>query len=168
MELTPIKIPLKRRRKGEAAVVPGSSTTRKNVGKHRPKKRNRTEQRTGGEGHLIKASYFEKEVPLEVLERIFWLSENINLPLASLRFGRLLSGRPTLRESFISAFAPTWEIWHGCVKGSQRPMHCIQSYAGWEDDSIRWGGSPDFQVCTCLTLAVQKSGILTRSKVRDS
>ncbi|KXJ93999.1 hypothetical protein Micbo1qcDRAFT_158932 [Microdochium bolleyi] len=144
MELTPIRIPLKRSRNGGVSLDAGTSTP-STVEKRKIKRKKRTKQvsKTGREA--IKASYFEKEVPLEVLERIFWLSENINLPFASLRFGRLLSGRPTLRETFISAFAPTWEVWHGCVNGSQRSAHRISSYAGWQEDVFRWGGNPNFQ-----------------------
>ncbi|KAJ2988097.1 hypothetical protein NUW58_g4153 [Xylaria curta] len=86
-----------------------------------------------------KASNIEKSMPLEILERIFWLSENVNFPRAAPRLGRLLSGPSTLRETFLSAFGP---------RGS----------FGWEDDLDRFGGNPGFQTdilaCSWATIDV--------------
>jgi len=92
-----------------------------------------------------RASYFEREVPLEVLESIFWHSENINLPLSSLRFGWVLSGRPTLRQTFINAFAPTWDAWHGYVQTFAGPGPRTFSLDGVEADPGEWAGNPEFQ-----------------------
>ncbi|KAI1504995.1 hypothetical protein F5X99DRAFT_405630 [Biscogniauxia marginata] len=133
MELTPIKVRGKRRRKDELIAVPVLKRPLL-VRKKRPRK-----------PRLPKASFMEKEVPLEVLERIFWLSENVNLPRASPRFGRLLSSPSTLLETFINAFGPTWDVWFGCVRDARPNARTIHSYAGWEDDSARFGGNPEFQ-----------------------
>lgn len=94
-----------------------------------------------------RASYFEREVPLEVLENIFWHCENINLPLSSLRFGWILSGRPTLRQTFINAFAPTWDAWHGYVQTSAESGPRTFSLDGEEAEPGGWAGNPAFQVC---------------------
>ncbi|XXH02574.1 magnesium ion transporter [Hypoxylon texense] len=55
------------------------------------------------------ASLLETEVPLEVMEKIFWLSgPNLNLPRASHHIGRLLSNPSTMKMTFIKAFEHTW------------------------------------------------------------
>ncbi|RYO89609.1 hypothetical protein DL766_000431 [Monosporascus sp. MC13-8B] len=100
MELTPIHIPGKRRRKGEPPPPPPKSK--------RPRK--------GGENKALvkaskepsrKGSYIEN-MPLEILERIFFHAENVNLARASPLIGSMLSGISTRRWVFIQAFAPTW------------------------------------------------------------
>ncbi|KAH9884866.1 hypothetical protein F4778DRAFT_522866 [Xylariomycetidae sp. FL2044] len=133
MELTPIAIPGKRRRKGAMPVISMPK---------RPKERSKTKPKRP---RAPKASYMEKELPLEVLERIFWFSENVNFPRSSHRIGRLLSGGPTLRETFIHAFAPTWDVWYGCIRTGRTGGPIVQSYFGWDQDSARFGGNPDFQ-----------------------
>lgn len=60
-----------------------------------------------------KKSLLEREIPLEIMERFFILSENTNFPLCSPLLGRLLSGRQTLVATVIAAFGPTWEIGFG-------------------------------------------------------
>ncbi|KAI0019909.1 hypothetical protein F4780DRAFT_401218 [Xylariomycetidae sp. FL0641] len=137
MDLTPIKIRGKRRRRGEppANVLPVAKRPKAKATGIRKKAKPRASQ----------VSYIEKEIPLEVLERIFWFSENVNLPRASLRFGRLLSGVSTLRETFIQAFGPTWEVWYGCVRDPATTSHTVHSYTGWEQDFSRFGGNPEFQ-----------------------
>ncbi|KAI1642853.1 uncharacterized protein F4817DRAFT_351850 [Daldinia loculata] len=122
MELTPIKVRGKRRRGIEAAVATPKKRS-KVVGKSKLHKSRRSRE--------SKASYLEK-IPLEILERILWYSENVNLPRSSPLIGRLLSGRSTLRETFIVAFQPTWDSWFGCI--------------GDRNDSTRpTEGNPDFQ-----------------------
>ncbi|KAI0405482.1 hypothetical protein F4802DRAFT_597038 [Xylaria palmicola] len=135
MELTPIKVRGKRRAQGERLVAA------------RPPKRFKKDrsQKKKPEIRRAKASEIEKSMPLEILERIFWLSENINLPRAGPRLGRLLSGRSTLRETFLTAFGPTWEVWFGCVNGRGGGFPAVHSYAGWEEDEDRFGGNPSFQ-----------------------
>ncbi|KAI1744572.1 hypothetical protein F4680DRAFT_405335 [Xylaria scruposa] len=129
MELTPIRVRGKRRAKGEQPVVAP------------PIKRPKTDrsQKKQAKDRRPKASEIEKSMPLEILERIFWLSENVNLPRAGPRLGRLLSGRSTLRETFITAFEPTWNLWFGRVaQGSRR-------YQEREEDVDQCGGNPSFQ-----------------------
>ncbi|KAI0013772.1 hypothetical protein F4779DRAFT_638926 [Xylariaceae sp. FL0662B] len=133
MELTPIKIPGKRRRKGEESVsLPPTKRPKETLSK-RPKKMRQPRVPS------------MEMLPLEILERIFWFSEDVNLPRSSLRLGHLLSGRSTLRETFISAFGPTWEVWLGCVRDRESDFPTVQSYAGWEEDRDRFGGNPEFQ-----------------------
>ncbi len=136
MELTPIRVRGKRRTGGDQLLVaPPPKRFRKD----------QTQEKQAGV-RRPKASRIEKSLPLEVLERIFWLSENVNFPRASPRLGRLLSGPSTLRESFLSAFGPTWEVWFGCVHGRGTDFPVVHSYAGWEEDRVRFGGNPGFQV----------------------
>ncbi|KAI0097946.1 hypothetical protein GGR51DRAFT_450263 [Nemania sp. FL0031] len=129
MELTPIRVRGKRRAGGQ--LLPVALPQRPRNRDQTPKKQLRA--------HRPKASNLERSMPLEILERIFWFSENVNFPRASLRLGRLLSGPSTLRETFLSAFGPTWEVWFGCIdnRGSQSPG--VHSHAD------RFGGNPRFQ-----------------------
>ncbi|KAI0458445.1 hypothetical protein F5B21DRAFT_431640 [Xylaria acuta] len=135
MELTPIRVRGKRRAGGGQLVVT------------RPLKRLKKDrsQEKQCKGRRPKASEIERSMPLEILERIFWLSENVNFPRAGPRLGRLLSGRSTLRETFLSAFGPTWEVWFGCLNGRCAGFPAVHSYAGWEEDADRFGGNPGFQ-----------------------
>lgn len=107
MKLTPVKIPGKRRQKGE----PGAVVTHKKATSATAKARSRSRPKKSAEET---ASYLE-HMPLEILERIFWFSENVNLTRASLRIGRLLSGLPTRQATFINAFQPTWDACLGIV-----------------------------------------------------
>lgn len=143
MELTPIRIPGKRRRKGEPAVA---LVLRKRTKGDKTEKRSKKISKP-------RASYLEKKLPLEIVERIFWMSENVNFLRSGLRIGQLLSGEPTRRETFLQAFGPTWDVWFGCTKGSAG----IKSYHGWQQDSTRFGGSPDFQVRISRQLRITKN-----------
>ncbi|KAI1183535.1 hypothetical protein F5B17DRAFT_121064 [Nemania serpens] len=135
MELTPIKVRGKRRAREEQRIVPPP-----------PKRLNKDrDQRRPARVRRPRASNIEKSMPLEVLERIFWFSENVNLPRASPRLGRLLSGASTLRETFLAAFGPTWDVWFGCVDGRGPASPRIHSYAGWDEDADRFGGNSAFQ-----------------------
>ncbi|TGJ84903.1 hypothetical protein E0Z10_g3879 [Xylaria hypoxylon] len=135
MELTPIRVRGKRRTREEELLV---TPARKRFHKDPSRKKQAGVRR-------LKASNVERSMPLEVLERIFWLSENVNFPRASPRLGRLLSGSSTLRETFLSAFGPTWEVWFGCIHGQSNDFPVIHSYEGWEEDAERFGGNPSFQ-----------------------
>ncbi|KAI0805512.1 hypothetical protein GGR55DRAFT_655578 [Xylaria sp. FL0064] len=139
MELTPIRVRGKRRAGNQLLVAPPPK---------RVHNKDRSQKKQAWTRHP-KASYLEKSMPLEVLEQIFWLSENVNFPRASPRLGRLLSGPSTLRETFLCAFGPTWEVWFGCINGGNkiwRPdFPVVHSYAGWDEDADRFGGNPDFQ-----------------------
>ncbi|KAI1779169.1 hypothetical protein F4818DRAFT_403546 [Hypoxylon cercidicola] len=99
MELTPIKIRGKRRRHDES---PAASPLKR----LKPKSKSKRKAKAPLE---VKASTLEKKIPLEIMEQIFWLSGNCNLPRASPLIGSLLSSRSTLQMTFIRAFEPTWD-----------------------------------------------------------
>ncbi|KAI2634807.1 hypothetical protein GGS26DRAFT_551396 [Hypomontagnella submonticulosa] len=101
MELTPINVRGKRRR-GDAPVVALPP---------KPKNKSRTSRVKSREG---KASGLEN-MPLEILERIFWMSENVNLPLSNPLIGWLLSGESTLCATLLRAFEATWSFWFGQI-----------------------------------------------------
>ncbi|KAI1427403.1 hypothetical protein F5Y12DRAFT_170213 [Xylaria sp. FL1777] len=134
MELRPIKVRGKRRTRDQLLVAPPPKRLHKNLSQKKQAKVRRP-----------KASNIERSMPLEVLEHVFWLSENVNFPRASPRLGRLLSGPSTLRETFVMAFGPTWEVWFGCIHGPGTVFPTVHSYAGWEEDADRFGGNPSFQ-----------------------
>ncbi|TRX98418.1 hypothetical protein FHL15_000492 [Xylaria flabelliformis] len=136
MELTPIRVRGKRRAGGEQPVVARPLLKRLKKGQSQNKQ---------AKDLRPKASEIEKSIPLEILERIFWLSENVNLPRAGPRLGRLLSGLSTLRETFITAFAPTWEVWFGRVDDRGTDFRGVHSYVDWEEDGDQFGGNPSFQ-----------------------
>ncbi|OAA62500.1 hypothetical protein SPI_04040 [Niveomyces insectorum RCEF 264] len=79
----------------DESALPATTTTN-----NPPSSRRRPRQRL---------ALLEDRLPLELLERIFVLSQNVNLALCSRRLGRLLSGRATLLEMVLAAFAPTWD-----------------------------------------------------------
>ncbi|KAJ8121494.1 hypothetical protein ONZ43_g2067 [Nemania bipapillata] len=112
MELTPIRVRGKRRHAGgeQRRVALRPKPPDRDLRRKKQKKRL-------GARPKPRASDLEKSLPLEVVERIFWLSENVNFPRASLRLGRLLSSPSTLRKTFLSAFEPTWEAWFGRLPG---------------------------------------------------
>ncbi|KAI1408092.1 hypothetical protein F5Y13DRAFT_173345 [Hypoxylon sp. FL1857] len=102
MELTPIKVPGKRRRDNgdaDAVVVSPHKRLRGRLGSRRQKAREEKETPR------------LQSMPLEILEYIFYLSENINLPRSSPVIGRRLSGELIRRDFFIFAFEPVWERW---------------------------------------------------------
>ncbi|KAK9414263.1 hypothetical protein SUNI508_02362 [Seiridium unicorne] len=135
MELTPIRIPGKRRRKGEPPIV-FDTIPRKEKGKGKSKRTKRQK--------VVKprASYLERQLPLEIMERIFWMSENVNFAKSGPRVGHLLSGESTRRATFMQAFGHTWDVWFGCHSDNDTG---IRSYHGWQEDPARFGGNPDFQ-----------------------
>ncbi|KAI1755777.1 hypothetical protein F4782DRAFT_368273 [Xylaria castorea] len=163
MELTPIRVRGKRRAGGEKLIV---ARPLKHLKRDRSQKKQAKDLRP-------KASEMERSLPLEILERIFWLSENVNLPRAGPRLGRLLSGPSTLRETFIVAFGPTWEVWFGCVNGQGTDFRPVHSYAGWEEDADRFGGNPSFQTdllaCswTTIDMILDCRDIWVRRHARD-
>ncbi|KAI0521582.1 hypothetical protein F5B22DRAFT_543927 [Xylaria bambusicola] len=132
MELTPIKVRGKRRAQDELAVAPPPKRPQKDPSVKKDAKARRP-----------KFSNLEKSMPLEVLEHIFWLSENVNFPRASLRLGRLLSGAATLRGTFLSAFGPTWDKCFS-LRGRQHiVVHIDHSVP--RRDKDEFPGNPDFQ-----------------------
>lgn len=144
MELTPIRIPGKRRQKGASPIVFAArkDKRREENGTHKKKRQKTTKARKP------KASYLERQLPLEIVERIFWASENVNFARSGPRVGQLLSGASTRRETFLRAFAPTWDVWFGCARGSPDEGVRIASYHDWRQDAARFGGNPEFQAST--------------------
>lgn len=163
MELTPIRIPGKRRRKGAPPIVfdvAGASRRHRHHGKDHSTTRSRSSQTNTSKDKRQKkrqrvakkprASYLERELPLEIVERIFWMSENVNFARSGPRVGQLLSSPSTRRETFLRAFGPTWEVWFGVVRTSRDR---VASYHGWREDSARFGGNPEFQVSSIACLS---------------
>ncbi|OTA54629.1 hypothetical protein K449DRAFT_389084 [Hypoxylon sp. EC38] len=97
MELTPINVPGKRRRSNKAA----ADAPRKK----KKKTKSKSSRRKAREEKLPPRLEY---MPLEILENIFFLSRNANLPLSSLAIGRRLSNELTRRDFFILAFESTW------------------------------------------------------------
>ncbi|KAI1359226.1 hypothetical protein F5Y08DRAFT_86002 [Xylaria arbuscula] len=148
MELTPIKVRGKRRVGDQPAIEPPQKHFRKG-----------RSAKTESKARRPKFSNLEKSLPLEVLEQIFWLSENVNFPRASPRLGRLLSGPATLRETFIRAFSPSWDLLSSpTVEGcSAQCSHCFDARANTLVQENHTGhGNPDFQnallACTWATI----------------
>lgn len=147
MELTPLKIRGKRqRRKGDPPLPPKPPSMSKKADRERRIRRIMLKKQQKAKPKP-QASYLEKELPLEIIERIFWASENVNFAKSSLRVGRLLSGPATRRATFLHAFGPTWDVWFGCLRSGPE----MKSYHGWQDDVARFGGSPGFQVRMLLS-----------------
>lgn len=133
MALTPVKIRGKRNRKGEPA--------------HEPRKVQKVGKRDNqNRPRRSKFSAIEMSLPLEVLERIFWFSENVNFPRASHLIGRLLSGVPTLHKTIIAAFGPTWDLWYRHNTEWPRPRWPRSRRILESLDS----GNAKFQVCEIL------------------
>ncbi|KAI1100878.1 hypothetical protein F4804DRAFT_317787 [Jackrogersella minutella] len=106
MELTPIKARGKRRRGNHNTTITPilnkklkakSKSNRRKLPKDKPA----PEEKKPDLEHM----------PLEILEQIFFLSENVNLPRASHRIGKILSGYSTKREAFISGFKFYWDVY---------------------------------------------------------
>ncbi|KAI0203298.1 hypothetical protein F4808DRAFT_39673 [Astrocystis sublimbata] len=150
MDLTPIKVRGKRRAVGDQVAFaappkrpPKKARNHENAAKHRLSKASK------------KISKMESTLPLEILESILWLSEEVNFPRASPRLGRILSGRSTLMRTFLLAFGPTWEVWSGCIRlryygfnfrdPRGHEVFAVRSYPGWDTDGDRFGGEPGFQ-----------------------
>ncbi|KAK1783769.1 hypothetical protein QBC45DRAFT_447315 [Copromyces sp. CBS 386.78] len=100
-----------------------------------------------------------EQLPPEILERIFSMSENLNFPRSSLRIGYMLSARTFLLQLIVDAFSPTWDMWFGC------PRKDIQSYRGYEKDGERMPGNPDFQTAILTSKWLTLSLILHAQQV---
>ncbi|KAI1460031.1 hypothetical protein F4805DRAFT_13168 [Annulohypoxylon moriforme] len=128
MKLTPLKIPGKRRREGEPTAVA-------------PRKRIMTRPRSRAQKSAEGTASYLEHMPLEILEHIFWFSENVNLTRASPRIGRLLSGLSTRQETFISAFKPTWDACFGLIFPRSHSGHDLSM----SDQLKIQKGNPEFQ-----------------------
>ncbi|KAK3389018.1 hypothetical protein B0T20DRAFT_91866 [Sordaria brevicollis] len=109
----------------ETGVVPSQ------VDKNGVKRRRRVKTR--------KPAALIEQLPPEILERIFSMSENLNFPRSSLRIGYMLSARTFLLQLIVDAFSHTWDLWFGC------PRKDVISYRGYEKDGERMGGNAEFQ-----------------------
>ncbi|KAK3335720.1 hypothetical protein B0T19DRAFT_407277 [Cercophora scortea] len=100
-----------------------------------------------------------EQLPVEILERIFLMSENLNFPRSSLRIGYFLSHASFLSELIVDAFTPTWDLWFGCPKWQ------IQSYHGYAEDHARIGGNPNFQTTVLACRWMNISLILNAQQI---
>ncbi|CAK7271737.1 hypothetical protein SEPCBS119000_004760 [Sporothrix epigloea] len=64
---------------------------------------------------------FDQYFPHEIIERIFFYSENLNLALASPRLSLMLSSRHTLRDLVLQAFAPCWDAAQNLCSSTKNP-----------------------------------------------
>lgn len=127
MDLTPIRIPGKRRSKYHEPEDSGFGPDRTAPSK----KLNPSSKRSRAR---LRGASIERQFPLEILEPILSYSQNVNLVRASPRFGWMLSGLSTRRRVFIDALSPCWE------------MLFLQTEADQADESERLYNS-SFQVC---------------------
>ncbi|OTB08314.1 hypothetical protein M426DRAFT_316941 [Hypoxylon sp. CI-4A] len=127
MKLTPVNTPGKRRRNDTVAIQPN----KKQRVKHTSRRRDQLLPQSKLSDSMKNASPLEL-MPLEILERIFWFSGNINLPRASHKLGRFLSGIETRHCTFIYAFRPSWDAWFG-----------LPALQGWTAPVLE--GDPEFQ-----------------------
>ncbi len=87
-----------------------------------------------------------EELPTEVLERIIFLSGNLNVLRSSLRLGYRFSSPSFLTELLGAAFAPTWDALLGHTANLINSHH--SSYSKSREYTKEMPGDPDFQVCT--------------------
>ncbi|KAJ4298552.1 hypothetical protein N0V88_003582 [Collariella sp. IMI 366227] len=85
------------------------------------------------------------ELPTELLERIIFMSRNLNILRSSLRISYRFSSRPFLTELVEAAFAPTWNMRFG----DHRAEIILHHGDGVPPDRVP--GDPDFQseILTC-------------------
>ncbi|KAL2180836.1 uncharacterized protein P884DRAFT_49776 [Thermothelomyces heterothallicus CBS 202.75] len=152
MKLTPIKV------KGKAGPrktwKPPTDRTRK-----AKRRRDEEDEKEGGDdgGDRPPRRRFKarkpaepiEELPTEILERIIFMSRNLNFLRSSLRIGYRFSSRSFLTELLEAAFAPTLDLWFGYKKGQVAPPDRRRKGEGW--GNYRWllpecvPGEPDFQ-----------------------
>ncbi|KAI1379858.1 hypothetical protein F4677DRAFT_442054 [Hypoxylon crocopeplum] len=142
MDLTPLKIPGKRRQPRMPAANPLRKGTRRTT---KPKPQNTLK---------AKGSWLER-LPLEILEPILWYSGNANLALSSPRIGKILSGASTRRETFISAFEPTWDAWFNQVKERGTNL-CVQGDPNFQSDLLEYSWTTITFILECWDLYVQR------------
>lgn len=81
-----------------------------------------------------------EELPTELLERIIFMSRNLNILRSSLRISYRFSSRPFLTELVEAVFAPTWDMRFG----DHRAEIILHHGDGVPPDRVP--GDPDFQV----------------------
>ncbi|KAK1965079.1 hypothetical protein LY78DRAFT_713316 [Colletotrichum sublineola] len=138
MQLTPIKV------RGKRGKTPSSKAPAKQlVKKHTPRLSSRLS--------VKRKSLLERQLPLEIIERIFVLSENLNFPRCSPLVGRILSGRSTLVNLVIAAFHPTWDCWFGVDRRALKTVLKRDATEGsrrvWQHENFPefFPGDPEFQ-----------------------
>lgn len=95
-------------------------------------------------------------MPVEVLQQIFVLSENLAFPLTSRSILKDLSANDQLQmQLIIAACGPTWAEWYGI------PLKVVNSYDGWHLDYARFSGNPVFQVSYSTYLTPSLEPIIT-------
>ncbi|WQF83056.1 hypothetical protein CDEST_08070 [Colletotrichum destructivum] len=158
MQLTPIKVRGKR----------GKAPSSKNSTKPPPRERkSRLSTRLG----IKRKSLLERQLPLEIIERIFVFSENLNFPRCSPLVGRLLSGRSTLVNLLISSFHPTWDCWFGVDRRTVKmvPKHGATQdlRTGWRHENFPefFPGDPELQSSVLATPWVNVDIILDALQV---
>ena len=128
MQLTPLHA------RGKRGAPPKNAKHRPN-GKG-PKRDGKDDKKAkDNEKHLSRL----EQLPVEVLERILVLCENLVLPRCSRTMYHKLGGESVKQQLVIAAFGPTWDRWYGI------PVTGVQSYHGWKTDYARIGGDPKFQ-----------------------
>ncbi|KAL2198688.1 hypothetical protein P885DRAFT_76292 [Corynascus similis CBS 632.67] len=150
MKLTPIKI------KGKAGPKktwkPPADPDRK--GKKRRRDENEDDGTVSGQPFqrrfkARKPAEPIEELPTEILERIIFMSRNLNFLRSSLRIGYRFSSPSFLTELLEAAFAPTLDLWFGYDKEKVAPQKRRKKGLDWGNN--RWllpewvPGDPDFQ-----------------------
>lgn len=139
MKLTPIRIRGKRgqpkpgkasKNKALGAVNLGALSSSKRARKHHGKD---ADARRNGLSRL-------SQLPQEVLERVFIASQNLQLPLVNHELHHRLSSDSIKYQMVGAAFGLTWGAHYGIDKFE------VSSYDGWQWDTERTEGDPDFQV----------------------
>ncbi|KAI1181098.1 hypothetical protein F4777DRAFT_573172 [Nemania sp. FL0916] len=95
MDLTPVGVRGKRRAKGQPSLAAGPPM----------KKRAKID---AGSSPSKKPCLITSMLPKEILEQIFWLSQNVNFPLASPLIGRMLSNS-SLMQTIFHGFVESWD-----------------------------------------------------------
>ncbi|WYZ39293.1 hypothetical protein EsH8_III_001207 [Colletotrichum jinshuiense] len=150
MQLTPIRV---RGKRGKAA------SSRSPTKQPAQKRTSRLAERLS----YKRKSLLERQLPLEIIERIFVLSENLNFPRCSPLVGRLLSGRSTLVNLVIAAFHPTWDCWFGVdrrtIKTVLKRGAAGDSRRVWQYESFPelFPGDPELQVYRYLSFQNNKN-----------
>ncbi len=140
MKLTPIRV------KGKG--VPKQKP--RPPGPQRAMKRSRDEDGGGNDSSRHRPFQSRKpaapieELPTEVLERIIFLSGNLNLLRSSLRLGYRFSAPSFLTELLGAAFAPTWDALLGHTANLINSHY--GSYSRSREYTKQLPGDPDFQV----------------------
>lgn len=142
MKLTPIRVRGKRRLPEEGAEGEGAKRSKAQALDREALASAARARLKARKSSKFKMALILRVLPLEVLEDIFLLSENVNFATSSPLLGCRLSARVTLVNFVTAAFAPTWEQFFAVELVTYR------SYNGWFRDFDRLPGNASFQVST--------------------